>query len=386
MTKREELTAKQDALIALKERIEADDMEAIEEGVQLKADIETLTAEVEAADKKAGLLETIGTKEEPNQEENIMNTEGLKALNLEALKGQRGSTSALLKMPGLPEPPTADVIIAPEMPVVSQNVGEIAYKLGVRDLFGREAISGNTLTYFVMGETIGDLGVEDFITLEGAAKNHIQPDYDAVTEALKKIAAYIKETDELLSDAPFLESVVRGRLVYEQQKAVEAYLITDLANTSGINTTYEGAGITFDNLLSAKMAIEAATGYEADAIIINPVDLATLLLSKDGNQQYMMGGPAYAPYGNGAYGAYLPIWGCKVVASSGVPQGEAYIGAFKQGASVVTKANEGLRVEVSNSDQDDFIKNLVTVRAEERILLAVRVPGAFAHVTAVESE
>ena len=69
-----------------------------------------------------------------------------------------------------------------------------------------------------------------------------------------------------------------------------------------------------------------------------------------------------------------------------MPQGEAYIGAFKQGASVVTKANEGLRVEVSNSDQDDFIKNLVTVRAEERILLAVRVPGAFAHVTAAESE
>ena len=383
MTKREELTAKQDALIALKERIEADDMEAIEEGVQLKADIETLTAEVEAADKKAGLLETIGTKEEPNQEENIMNTEGLKALNLEALKGQRGSTSALLKMPE-PEPPTADVIYGPTMPVVSQNVGEIAYKLGVRDLFGREAISGNTLTYFVMGETIGDVSSKGI--LEGAAKSHILPDYDTITEALMKIAAYIKETDELLSDAPFLESVVRGRLVYEQQKAVEAYLIGDLAGTSGINTTYEGAGITFDNLLSAKMAIEADTGYEADAIIINPVDLATLLLSKDGNQQYMMGGPAYAPYGNGAYGAYLPIWGCKVVASSGVPQGEAYIGAFKQGASVVTKANEGLRVEVSNSDQDDFIKNLVTVRAEERILLAVRVPGAFAHVTAVESE
>ena len=384
MTKREELTAKEDALIALKERIEADDTEAIEEGVQLKADIETLTAEVETADKKAGLLETIGTKEEPNQEENIMNTEGLKALNLEALKGQRGSTSALLKMGDVP--PVADVVKGPTMPVVSQNVGEIAYKLGVRDLFGREAISGNTLTYFVMGDTNGDLGLKDFITLEGAAKNHLEPTYEPVTEALQKIAAYIKETDELLSDAPFLESVVRGRLVYEQQKAVEASLISDLAGTSGINTTYEGAGITFDNLLSAKMAIEAATGYEADAIIINPVDLATLLLSKDGNQQYMMGGPAYAPYGNGAYGAYLPIWGCKVVASSGVPQGEAYIGAFKQGASVVTKANEGLRVEVSNSDQDDFIKNLVTVRAEERILLAVRVPGAFAHVTAAESE
>ena len=371
MTKREELTAKQDALIALKERIEADDAEAIEEGVQLKADIETLTAEVEAADKKAGLLETIGTKEEPNQEENIMNTEGLKALNLEALKGQRGSTSAQLK--------AAATVEGPTIPVVSQNVGEIKYDLNVRDAFSREAISGNTLTYFIMGATEG---ADDLVTPvdQGDKKHQIEPTYEPVTVALAKIAGYLKETDELLSDAPYLESVVRGRGVFEHQRAVEAYLVNELMNTSGLNTTYQASGLDFDNLLSAKMAIEAATGYVADTILINPTNLATLLLSKDQNDQYMMGGPAYAPYGNGAYGAYLPVWGCKVVASSGVPQGEAIIGAFKAGASVVTKANEGLRVEVANTNEDDFIRNLVTVRIEERILLAVRVPGAFAIV------
>lgn len=375
MTKREELTAKQDALIALKERIEADDTEAIEEGVQLKADIETLTAEVEAADKKAGLLETIGTKEEPNQEDNIMNTEGLKALNLEALKGQRGSASVELKA----DTPT-NPVGAPTIRVVSQNVGEINYKLGVREAFGREAISGNTLTYFVMQGVSGTPGA---ITLDGqgSAKAQIEPIYEPVTEALKKIACYIKETDELLSDAPFLESVVRGRGVYEQQKAVEAELVSQLTNTPGINTTYQNAGLTFDNLLKAKCAVEAATGYDADTILINPVDLQTLLLTKDETHQYLMGGPAYAPYGNGAYGAYLPIWGCKVIATNAITQGNAVIGAFKQGAAVVTKANEGLRVEVSNSDQDDFIKNLITVRIEERVLLAVRVPSAFAIVS-----
>lgn len=376
MTKREELTAKQDALIALKERIEADDTEAIEEGVQLKADIETLTAEVEAADKKAGLLETIGTKEEPNQEDNIMNTEGLKALNLEALKGQRGSVSVELKAQD-----KADPVVAPTIPVVSQNVGEINYKLGVREAFGREAISGNTLTYFVMGATQGTPG-EIPLVGQGSAKTQIQPNYMPVTEALVKIACYIKETDELLSDAPFLESVVRGRGVYEQQKAVETSLVGQLTNTPGINTTYSGAGLNFDNLLKAKCAVEAATGYDADTILINPVDLQTLLLTKDETHQYLMGGPAYAPYGNGAYGAYLPIWGCKVIATNAISQGTAIIGAFKQGAAVVTKANEGLRVEVSNSDQDDFIKNLITVRIEERLLLAVRVPGAFALVSA----
>ena len=93
-----------------------------------------------------------------------------------------------------------------------------------------------------------------------------------------------------------------------------------------------------------------------------------------------MGGPAYAPYGNGAYGAYLPIWGMKVVATSAISQGTALVGAFEACASLITKAGEGLRVEVANQNEDDFEKNMVTVRIEERILEAVRLPGGFAKV------
>ena len=375
MTKREELTAKQDALIALKERIEADDAEAIEEGTLLKSEIETLTAEVEQADKKAGLLESIGRKEP--QEDNTMNTEGLKSLDLESLKNRRGSTSAYVKSPI--DPPS--FVSGPDIPVVSQNVGEINYNLGVRDLFAKEAINGNTLTYFVMGPTTGKISADGIA--QGDEKSKITPAYEPVTDVLAKIACYLKETDELLSDAPYLESVVRGRGVFEQQRAVEGYLVNTLGNNNGLLSGYT---LDFDGILTAKMDIEANTGYVADAIIINPLDLEQLLLSKDGNQQYMMGGPAYAPYGNGAYGAYLPIWGCKVVASASCPQGAAIIGSFKAGASVVTKANEGLRVEVANENEDDFIKNMITVRIEERILLAVRVPEAFAVLTAAASE
>ena len=93
-----------------------------------------------------------------------------------------------------------------------------------------------------------------------------------------------------------------------------------------------------------------------------------------------MGGPAYAPYGNGAYGAYLPIWGMKVVATSAIASGTALVGAFKACASIITKAGEGFRVEVANQNEDDFVKNMVTVRIEERLLEAVRLPGGFAKV------
>jgi len=371
MTLKEELKAKKEALAALKDRIEANEADAIEEGVKLQGEIETKEAEIANAEKKASLLNVIG---KPEKEESIMEEKsGLKALDLEYLKANRGAVQTFIKA-------ATDPVTAPTIPYVSQNVAEIKYQLGVRDLFSTEAISGNSYTYFRMGAS--DLPANfDGTTAQGAEKPQIHPTYTPVTAALVKKAAHLKETDELLNDAPYLESVVRGRGVYELQKTIEAYLVSTLLGTSGIDVTVN-SGISFDNLLKAKMAVNANTGYDADAIIINPADLQTLLLTKDGGQtgQYLMGGPAYAPYGNGTYGAYLPIWGMKVVATSAISSGTAIVGAFKACASVITKAGEGFRVEVANQNEDDFVKNMVTVRIEERILEAVRLPGGFAKV------
>ena len=371
MTLKEELAAKKEALAALKDRIEANEADAIEEGVKLQGEIETKEAEIASAEKKAALLNVIG---KPEKEESIMEEKsGLKALDLEYLKTNRGAVQTFIKA-------ATDTVIAPTIPYVSQNVAEIKYQLGVRDLFSSEAISGNSYTFFRMGAT--DLPNNyDGKTAQGAEKPQIHPTYTPIVGALQKIAAHLKETDELLDDAPYLESVVRGRGAYDLQKVIEAYLVSTLLGTSGIDVTVN-SGISFDNLLKAKMAVNANTGYDADAIIINPADLQTLLLTKDGGNsgQYLMGGPAYAPYGNGAYGAYLPIWGMKVVATSAISSGTAIVGAFKACASVITKAGEGFRVEVANQNEDDFVKNIVTVRIEERILEAVRLPGGFAKV------
>jgi len=370
-----ELEEKKAALIALKSDIEAEDEKAIEEGEALAQAISDLTEEIEAIQENAAkakeLLGKIGTPEEaPAEGETEMNTEGLKSLDLDYLKSNRGVVSTSIKA-------ATDPVVAPTIPAVSQIIPVADDRLGVRDLLSVEAISGNALTYFVMGAVEGTPA----ITEEGAEKPQIHPTYTAKTESLKKIAAHLKETDELLNDAPYLESVVRGRGIKAVKDAIEAYLISTILGTSGINVSVN-SGISFDNLLKAKMAVLADTGFEPDAVVINPADLQTLLLAKDGGNsgQYLMGGPAYAPYGNGAYGAYLPIWGMKVVASSKITAGTAIVGAFKDGASLVSKQDEGFRVEVANQNEDDFVKNMITVRIEERVLEAVRVPGAFAKV------
>ena len=364
MSLKEELKAKQDALYELKERIEADDAEAIAEGEKLQAEIETKTAEIEQAEKKAALLNTIG--KEKQEVEAVEEKTGIKAMNLESLKGARGSVSTFIKA-------NTDLEAVGENKIYDydRNPVNLMGALAVRGLFGAEKITGNALTYYKIGAIEGSIGT----TSEGGTKARIHIPYTPVTVALDKIAAYLKESDELLSDFAFIESAIRNRGVFEFQKAVENYLIDELLDTSGVQSG--GGSITFDNILAAKQDVFADTGYVPDALLINPADWSTLLQTKDSNLQYLLGGPAFGSYGNGGYNGNPRIWGLNVVESAGIPQGECCVGAFKAGAAVITKANEGFRVEVSNSDQDDFIKNIITIRIEERLALAVRVPAAF---------
>lgn len=366
MSMKSELVELKLKLAGLKERIEADDQEAITEAMQLKADIETKTADIKAAEDKAGLLNMIGTdgKDEKKMEE--LN------LNLEELKTVKGARTFSLKAYN-------DVHTKPTVTVVDQNVVDAVPALTVRNVFGAESINGNALTFYKITGMDGTIGSVN----EGAKKNQVHINNTSVTVALAKIAAFIKETDELLSDGAFLDSALRGRLKYEFDKAVEAYMINALTATSGVQVGE--TSISFDNILKAKQAVRSTTGYTPDTIIINPADLEALLLTKDSNNQYLLGGPAYGSYGNGAYAANPRVWGLNVIESAAVPEGQCIVGAFKAGASLVTKAGEGQRVEVSNSDQDDFVYNRVTVRIEERMVLAVRVPAAFVLVGTASS-
>jgi hypothetical protein len=43
--------------------------------------------------------------------------------------------------------------------------------------------------------------------------------------------------------------------------------------------------------------------------------------------------------------------------------------------------NGGVSVESTNTNEDDFVKNLMTIRAEERLALAVRRPAGFKKLT-----
>lgn len=261
----------------------------------------------------------------------------------------------------------------------------------VSDLLGTGTLSGNAISYLVEGSVEGAFAT---VAEAGAKPQLHMTDPTVVTDSLKKIAGFLKFTDEMAEDAPFWISEINQRGLYLLALAEENQLlngagtgstITGLLNRSGIQT--ETATDNTDNaeaIYRAMSKVQTETGLTADALIINPADYQALRLSKDSNGQYFGGGFFQGQYGNGGIEWQPPVWGLRTVVSAAVAANTAVVGALSTAATVYRKG--GVRVESTNSHDDDFTNNLITTRIEERIALAVRIPKAVVEVTLSDTD
>lgn len=261
----------------------------------------------------------------------------------------------------------------------------------IADWLGAGQLSSTAIRYFVEKAFDPAAGGNFAYVGQGEKKPGLEfPDYDEVTETLKKIAGWIKLADEMAEDLPFLVTEINNRLLYQLLMFEENALlngdgtgqnILGLLNRSGLQT--ETAASVKDNadaLFRARTKIATATGLQADGLVINPLDYQSLRLSKDANGQYFAGGPFTGQYGVGGVMQDPPLWGMQnTIVTTAVPQGTALIGAGKTAATVYRKG--GIQVTASNIDADDMTRNRFTILAEERLTLAVRQPSAFVKVT-----
>lgn len=256
----------------------------------------------------------------------------------------------------------------------------------VASLLGTGTISGNAISYLVEGTVDGDFAT----VAEGAQKPQIsfgKP--TSRVDAVKKIAGWIRVTDEFLEDLPFLKTEIDTRLLYMLRMFEERQLLNGdgtgqnllgIRKRSGIQTeTGTSAADDPEALFRAMTKITTATDLTATGLMINPMDYQTFRLSKDGNGQYLGGGYFQGQYGNGTVMDQPNLWGLPTVVTPAIEQGKALVGAFTLAATVYRKG--GVRVEATNTHDTDFTSNLVTIRAEERIALACRYPAGIVEVT-----
>ena len=378
MSMREDLMAKQAELVELNEQIEAGDADACTKGAELMTEIKELEGKIETADRASEMVKSIGKPVE-NQEDETMEVKEAKNLGenfVETVKsaqiGEKFDVVAKAYNSVQTSPSATEYATT-----FDRNVVEAARTpLVIRDLFNSETISGSMLVYLVEDAIEGAPAV----VAEAGKKPQVHfKDPAKKTVSLSKIACFIKESDEYIADYPFLASAINGRLLYELGLVEQNKLIYWLKNTSGIqtDTTSWTGGTTATGLaeliLDAAMDVQGQSGFAADGVVINPADWYSLRIAKaNGTGEY---------FGGGFFGQQqIPdLWGIPVCVSTAVTAGQVIVGAFKTCGSVVQ--NGGVAVEAVNTNEDDFIYNLMTIRAEERIALAVRRPAGFKVLT-----
>lgn len=328
-------------------------------------------------------------------EEQFADSTGFKNAVAAKNAGERFAANVDLKVAGnvLESGTGAGTVVPTYLPGI---VPTLFRRLTVAQLMPNAGISSPTLIY--MQETAVTNSAAT--VAEGAAKPLSDITIAQVTENVRKIANTGKISDEMLDDASYVAGYFQGRLVLFVQLAEEDQLLngngtapnlTGLLNRSGLATAVAVPGTPtqtdrLDSLYDQISAIRASSFLEPDGIVMNPTDWKTIRLNKDANSQYFGGGPFTGAYGNGSaaadsgnLGENPDVWGCRVVVTPAIAAGTALVGAFGTGAQVFRRS--GITVEMTNSNEDDFKNNLVAMRAEERLALAVYRPGAFGKVT-----
>lgn len=262
--------------------------------------------------------------------------------------------------------------------VQPQRVGAIALpqrRLTIRALLAQGNIASSSLEYDrETGFTNNAAPVA-----EGALKPQSELQYEDATATVRTIAHWARASVQILADAPALRSIIDQRLRYGLALAEETQLLTGSGtgqNLEGLITAATAyaapGGLTATNpidVVRLMMLQVALAEYPPNGIAMNPIDMTFIEMQKDGDGRYLVGDPQGV--------IQKRLWGLPVVETQAVPVDTALVGAFDLAAQIFDR--QDATVEVSTEDQDNFVRNKVTIRAEERLALAIYRPEAIVY-------
>jgi HK97 family phage major capsid protein len=246
-------------------------------------------------------------------------------------------------------------------------------RLTVRDLLTPGRTGSNAIQY------VRETGFTNnaAVVSEGALKPESDVDFELITTPVTTIAHWMVASKQILEDAPALESHIDGRLRYGLAYAEENELLN--GDGTGVhldglipNATAYSAPFSYSSptmidtirlaILQSELALFPATG-----VVMNPIDWTHIELTKDSQGRYIFAQVQGL--------ATKTLWGRSIVDTPAMTVDKYLVGAFKLGAQIFDR--EDANVEISTEDSDNFRKNLVTIRAEERLALAVYRPESF---------
>ena len=206
---------------------------------------------------------------------------------------------------------------------------------------------------------------------EAGPKFNGQVKYEEISEEVKKIAAYIKVSKEMLADLAFVRSEINTELMEAIEQNIDFSLVNGaggvdlnglLGNIPNFSAgtfagTIPGANI-MDLIRICKAQIEAAN-FVPTHVVLNPEDVAKIELTKTSTGEYTY--PAF-------WDANMRVAGLVVVSSNNITAGTMIVGDF-------TKFNIKFREDMNMSvgyENDDFTRNMVTILCEARLVSYIK--------------
>lgn len=246
-------------------------------------------------------------------------------------------------------------------------------RMTVRDLLTPGRTSSNSIQFWQETGFTNNARTQS----EGTVKGESTITGELVTKAVATIAHFIKASKQILDDAPMMASHIDGQLRYGLAFEEELQLL--LGDGTGVNldglvpnatafspSFHLPSQTRIDTLRLALLQAELAL-FPASGIVLNPIDLAQIELTKDTTGEYIYSKPQDAQDAR--------MWGRPCVSTPAMTNGDFLAGAFQLGAQLFDR--EDANVELSTEDSDNFQRNLVTLRGEERLGLAIYRPEAF---------
>lgn len=220
-------------------------------------------------------------------------------------------------------------------------------------------------------------------TAEGTALAEASYRWELREGRCKQLGQYVTVSETALDSIPML----RMELDVLQNKALALVEENQILSGDGIGENLGGilpaagtalvwsaqpAGTTKLDLIRKGITAARVLYFAPTAVILNPGDLESLDLTKATDDQYIfsVGGPT---------GTGPSVWRLPVIESTVIPLGTALIGDFGIGAWIMDW--QRVRIEVSNSHDDTFIRGMLTIRAIEHVGLAIRFANAFVELT-----
>jgi HK97 family phage major capsid protein len=245
-------------------------------------------------------------------------------------------------------------------------------RMTVRDLLSPGRMDGNTLEY------VQETGFNNNAApvAEGGPKPGSDIKLTEKSTGAKVIAHHIKVSRQALSDVSQLRSMIDQRLLYGLDFKEEVQILNGDGTGQNLHgiipnaTAYApafavGAETVIDKLRLA-MLQAALAEYPATGHVLNPIDWARIELTKNANEDYIIGNPQ---------GSAQPmLWRLPVVQTQAITVDKFLTGAFRMGGQVFDRWDASIETGYEN---DDFTRNMVTILAEERLALAIYRPEAF---------